>query len=364
MILIPHWIVDRSHDEIVVPSEFQYFPQKYQHINTATTLQFSSLSLLWNAIVAGLLPPPSYRAAVPSFSKPAMTLFTQWRVASSLDFIEPFRARGKRKYELRRSSAYSILEATEKGQIGYAIGSMMTSAFVSSSCTLDCPYMLHMSLLKKLWPHWHLSSVRSLPDYACFDQSGRLVAFAEAKCRNSTSGWSDVKRDLQTKRQFTALNPPRHNPQIMRIGCATVIPETPPLSFYAVDPEIDIPHRLLQIEDPIRLYYDSLQRLFSESDYVERGEDIQHRIDNTVGLLERGTSPDRQVFAQVIIPPEIHQHLQNPESFRYEEAKKEIVGKYSKRLIMPDLTLLILSEVEAYSTRHSSSLHQQEQKGD
>lgn len=347
-ISVPNWVLNDS--PITFESELIQFSCPHCHLNGKKKLVFRGLELLWGAISAGLVPPPNNTytsATIRPYAQRSADLI-EWRAQSSLNFIESLPAKNGSTLQLFRKQSHKDLETTEVSQISYAIGSMMCRAFTARY--LDLPYSVHTSWLRNQINF--KSDIRRRPDYICFDSS-QNIAFAEAKGRSDSSGWSKVKTELAQKLQMSAIPPKPTGNEPIKVGCATYVSPNSGFEFYAADPEPDFDFFDFDPISIIKDYYESMRPIaFIAVEDAPRDarQSLELRLRQTSSIWQDiSDESDFGVHASLFVPPEAR-HTYNGEigPSEFKMLKKSIEKEYLEpfqlpnHFVNPDLTITIL----------------------
>lgn len=184
-------------------------------------------------------------------------LFNQWRIVSSLGFLE-FDNFGF----LRVDSVLGNADPTEKGHISYALGAL--GANLISRNVLGAREIVHVSSMDRFFPAWadYLDNSTRRPDYLAVDGKNQCFV-VEAKGARSLK--AETRQDLINKGQTGTVQNVYRYPSGMfnpyagngfapeaRVGLATEYPKDK-LRIFGVDPEPGIRINVT-IEDIQRVY--------------------------------------------------------------------------------------------------------------
>lgn len=199
-------------------------------------------------------------------------LFNQWRIVSSLGFLE-FDNFGF----LRVDSVLGNADPTEKGHISYALGAL--GANLISRNVLGAREIVHVSSMDRFFPAWadYLDNSTRRPDYLAVDGKNQCFV-VEAKGARSLK--AETRQDLINKGQTGAVQNVYRYPSGMfnpyagngfapeaRVGLATEYPKDK-LRIFGVDPEPGIRINVT-IEDIQRVY---LKVLLEKADALSESE--------------------------------------------------------------------------------------------
>ena len=273
-----------------------------------------------------------------------------WRLSSCLGFVRPTNDNGPTR--LARSASTEYLETTERSQITYAVGSMMARAFCAFEC--DLPLMVHSKWLEKTDMIKYQGLKR--PDYVAFDRFSNPV-IVEAKGTKRKYDWDAVQTRLRTGDQVDAVTSVADTTPIRRIGCATLMPQKGVIELYCVDPEYEVEFLVPDFDGILLSYYGA----FSKRE-LERSA-LLRKCESSLALETRNQESDfvkeeehqaltlesEALYAELVTPPELVEMLQSLPGENYfrelDYLRSELVRIYPERLIMPDLTLSLLTTI-------------------
>ncbi len=162
---------------------------------------------------------------------------------------------------LRRTSAFSALDPTEKGSVSYFLG--MTICKVFAAKLLNTPWLLHLDVFRNSLNPWLLG--RSRPDLVGRDHSGRWHAF-ESKGRSATPSANDKRKAKDQGRRLIAVDGTLCS---LHVGSFAYF-KSDILHFYWRDPEPEKPEpiRLPSPEEEWRYYYEPALSLAVEPEII------------------------------------------------------------------------------------------------
>jgi hypothetical protein len=158
---------------------------------------------------------------------------------------------------LHRTDAFSALDPTEKGMVGYFLGMVLCKLFASR--LLSTPWLLHLDVFRAtLNP---LIIGRSRPDLVGEDDSGNWHAF-ESKGRSSVPSSTDMEKAKSQAQRLISVNAQNC---ILHVGSFAFF-RNDLLEFYWRDPEPDEkePIELPNPEIGWRFYYEPAFSLASD----------------------------------------------------------------------------------------------------